>query len=31
VIRQSIAEGEDDLRRDLEVQGKDETAELAGR
>jgi methyl-accepting chemotaxis protein len=27
---QSIAEGEGDLRRDLEVQGKDETAELAG-
>jgi len=27
---QSIAEGEGDLRRDLQVQGKDETAELAG-
>ncbi|NWB26022.1 methyl-accepting chemotaxis protein [Pseudomonas gingeri] len=27
---QSIAEGEGDLRRDLEVQGRDETAELAG-
>ncbi len=27
---QSIAEGEGDLRRDLDVQGKDETAELAG-
>ena len=27
---QSIAEGEGDLRRDLNVQGKDETAELAG-
>ncbi|PPS62083.1 chemotaxis protein [Pseudomonas sp. BRM28] len=27
---QSIAEGEGDLRRDLVVQGKDETAELAG-
>ncbi|MHA6160914.1 methyl-accepting chemotaxis protein [Pseudomonas sichuanensis] len=27
---QSIAEGEGDLRRDLQIQGKDETAELAG-
>ncbi|ONH50391.1 chemotaxis protein [Pseudomonas cedrina subsp. cedrina] len=27
---QSIAEGEGDLRRELQVQGKDETAELAG-
>ena len=27
---QSIAEGEGDLRRDLQVQGRDETAELAG-
>lgn len=27
---QSIAEGEGDLRRDLDIQGKDETAELAG-
>ncbi|BAP41323.1 methyl-accepting chemotaxis protein [Pseudomonas sp. LJDD11] len=27
---QSIAEGEGDLRRNLDVQGKDETAELAG-
>ncbi|QEI06318.1 methyl-accepting chemotaxis protein [Pigmentiphaga aceris] len=27
---QSIAAGEGDLRRDLDVQGKDETAELAG-
>ncbi|MDR0280827.1 MAG: methyl-accepting chemotaxis protein [Paucimonas sp.] len=27
---QSIAEGEGDLRQDLKIQGKDETAELAG-
>ncbi|MCV2218166.1 methyl-accepting chemotaxis protein [Thauera sp. Sel9] len=27
---QSISQGDGDLRRDLEVQGKDETAELAG-
>ncbi|MCZ2986476.1 HAMP domain-containing protein, partial [Acinetobacter baumannii] len=27
---QSIAEGEGDLRHELHVQGKDETAELAG-
>ncbi|SDS92458.1 methyl-accepting chemotaxis sensory transducer with Cache sensor [Pseudomonas trivialis] len=27
---QSIAEGEGDLRHDLQIQGKDETAELAG-